>query len=767
MSWQSVFLMIVAVFVGGDYCGLSLDILWSISIFVVILALFVVRDPSKRALTLILSVFFALGLFAGYSNRLALIEQDIAPLLNRQVQIIGYVQDTAPIRSERSQRIQINLEQIEHLAYPNYLVNIYLSPTATAPKAGSLVSLDAQLQEIQYFNNPSNFNLREKYYLNNTVGNIFLKNQDPLVLSEPSGESIRVKLQKFTAAYRERLLAIMPTEQAALLQALVLGGSRDIPASIWQDFTLTGLIHVLSISGLHTSLVALIIFGLCRFFLRNDKLAVCISIIFIAIYVLLAGLALPVVRAGIMSVLMLGGIIVGRKGYTPTIYAFTLLLMVALKPNVILELSFQLTFLATGALIFIAPHIGSLLSKYIDSPLLSMPLAVVCSVQILMLPLLVNSFHQLSLISLFSNLLLVPLVELVILFIVVGSIFIFTIPPIGKVLLVSSSIFLDGVIAINSHLAAVPWATINIAHLPPTTVFIYYLLLYLLFSPPKTLINIKYYRELTAGLFVCLLVIIAVIQPQRLNSTQIHFIDVGQGDAALLLSRDNRAILIDTGGISPTFDIGERVLNPYLRYLGLREIELLILSHGHFDHAAGSIALSKSFPINNILMPASSSSITEQLQNTAKHAKLINADYGSVQVDEWQIEILHVPHSANPNDSLVIRAGAHDTAALFTGDIDANIEGAILPSLRNTEILKVAHHGSAQSSSSEFLEITRPNLAIISVGKNNMYKHPASQTLERLASYDCKILRTDEHGAVVITLAQDKFFISTNKKKLL
>lgn len=770
MFWQSLFLLLTAVFIIGDYCGLQSSLYGSVSATIAILTLFAMcrkhMPKLSSAILLCLLLFLYLGIFLGYNNRLQIIEQNIAPFLNKQVQITGYIQDTPPIRSERSVRIQVNLEQIEQASYPQYLANIYLASDSSIPAAGSLVSIQSELRAIQYFNNPSNFDLREKYYLRNIVGNIYLNKQVPKIIALPKQESLFVKLQKISSYYREQLLQIMPAKQAALVQALILGGSRDIPASIWHDFTLTGLIHVLCISGLHTGLVALLLLSVCRFLFRHDKLAAGIAISGVLLYMLISGLSLPIIRAGIMSIILIAAAFVGRKAYTPAVFAFTLLIMVAVKANIILELSFQLTFLATGALIFVAPRLHQFIARYTDSEAISLSLAAVCSVQLVLLPILVNNFHQFSLIALFSNMLLVPLVEIIIILIVFGSALLFILPALGKIILVGSSILLDAVVAGNAVLADLPLSSINIPHLPTAIICLYYTVLLLLVFELPFFKTINYYKQLIASLFFAALCMILFLQTHKQPASQIHFIDVGQGDAALLISRQNRAILIDTGGISSTFDIGERVINPYLRYLGLNKIELLILSHAHFDHAAGSLAVSKSFPISNVILPLhSATAITRELEQTLTNTNFIQAQAGSLQLDEWQLQIIHTPQTSKPNDSLVVIATSNGFSTLFTADIDASIEAALLPNLQNVDILKVAHHGSAHSTSTEFLQILRPRLSIVSVGKNNMYNHPASQTLERLENYSGKILRTDEDGAIVITFVPDKIFINTNKKE--
>lgn len=769
MLLQKLFLLLTTAFVVGDCLGLLLTthelayaLCATLAIFVM---LKIINKHSKTIVLACLFLFLLLGTFVGYHNRLSIIEQAVAPYINQQVNITGYIQNAPPVQTERFVRLKLNLAVINDSQHPKYLVNIYLPKGSDIPPAGSLVNIHAQLQEIQSFNNPSNFNLQYKSYLNNTVGTIYLKANEWTIIDIPKYPSILTRLQLFANIYREKLLEIMPAQHAALLKSLVLGGSSDIPTSIWQDFTLTGLIHVLCISGLHTTLVAMLIMSVCRLILRNDQYAALVSIFFVLIYVLLAGLSLPVVRAGIMSSLILAGYLVGRKGHTPAIFTFTLLMMVIYKPNTVLDLSFQLTFLATGSLIFITPRISEFLSNHIDSKPLRLSIAAVLSVQIMLLPILVNNFHQLSLISLISNLLLVPIIELIISFIIAGSIFLFIVPPLGKITLVCSSIFLDGVVYLNSFLANLPMSIISIPHLPLRAIFLYYLLLYLTLFPMTSLKNIRYYKELLAALFTLMLICIVFIQPQKLASSQLHFIDVGQGDAVLLVSKNNRAILIDTGGLGPTFDIASRVVNPYLRYYGIKQIDLMILSHAHYDHAGGSIGISQNFPVANIIMPANSSEVTETLERKLTHTKFIKAELGQLNLDEWQLDIIYLPQTTDPNDSLVLKARNQDFSVLFTGDIDSKVEEKLLGQLDKTTVLKVAHHGSAQSSSEDFLQLIQPTVAVISVGKNNRYGHPTTQALERLHTYADQVLRTDQHGAIVITFIANEIFININKKE--
>ncbi len=248
---------------------------------------------------------------------------------------------------------------------------------------------------------------------------------------------------------------------------------------------------------------------------------------------------------------------------------------------------------------------------------------------------------------------------------------------------------------------------------------------------------------------------------------QIYFIDVGQGDSCLIITPNNRKILIDGGG-SENYDIGKNTLIPYLLNRRITSVDYIIFSHFDTDHSQGLTKIIEELNVKNVIIGKQ----FEKSENYAEFVELVRKKNIKVNVVEAGQKIsvekdLHIyvlwPDSKNVisdnvlnNNSLVCKLIYKNFSMLFTGDIEERAEMEILQkyknnlNLLNATVLKVAHHGSKTSSNKEFLEAVEPKIALIGVGRNNTFGHPSNVTLENLEKIGCKIYRTDEMGEIII-----------------
>jgi competence protein ComEC len=262
-----------------------------------------------------------------------------------------------------------------------------------------------------------------------------------------------------------------------------------------------------------------------------------------------------------------------------------------------------------------------------------------------------------------------------------------------------------------------------------------------------------------------------------LNTLSVHFINVGQGDSILIQTPQKRNILIDGGGIPyGDFDIGKKVVLPYLWRLGIRSIDMMVLTHPDLDHLKGLIAVLKEMKVNMVI----DSGIEAQCAIYNQFLSLIRGDdnityYKPATGDTIRLapdlEIV-VLNSLNPavygkesnfnNHSIVLKLLYKNTSFLFTGDIEEKAEMNLLnwAHLLKSDILKVAHHGSITSSNDCFIEKVQPELAVISVGLNN-FNHPPQDILERLDCCCQRVFRTDCNGTVLINSNGQKYNIKT------
>lgn len=245
---------------------------------------------------------------------------------------------------------------------------------------------------------------------------------------------------------------------------------------------------------------------------------------------------------------------------------------------------------------------------------------------------------------------------------------------------------------------------------------------------------------------------------------RVTFLDVGQGDAAVIESPNGKTILVDTGGMDHegSDNEGRRVVAPFLRSRGINRIDIILLSHPHLDHIGGAATLIETFPVS-LLVDNGQDSEKPPVANVLAAARTRHVPYRTARRGQW-IElgdgaILRVlapteteTHGAVNNASLVLRLEYKQTTFLFTGDAERDEETDLLNDklLLACDALKVGHHGSDTSTTPEFLAATHPHFAIVSVGRHNLYGHPRLDVMQRLMESGAKTYRTDQCGAVTL-----------------
>jgi competence protein ComEC len=262
-------------------------------------------------------------------------------------------------------------------------------------------------------------------------------------------------------------------------------------------------------------------------------------------------------------------------------------------------------------------------------------------------------------------------------------------------------------------------------------------------------------------------VIIFGIAGTRRQELQTHFLDVGQGDAAVVITPEGKCIIVDTGSNFRGYDAGERTIAPFLRRKGITDIDLMILTHNHNDHTGGAEYIVSNF---NVLKVFSSEDGSEE--GAAKGLydliarKGIELEFpvaGNIcdSFDNIRLYFLHPGNQGRNeeenlnNSSVAFLMKYGESEILFTGDVEHEAEKAIserYAGLLNADVLKSPHHGSITSSTSAFIALSSPDVSVISCGKNNKFGHPSGEVIKRYQYTNCIILRTDLTGcASVIT----------------
>ncbi len=525
-----------------------------------------------------------------------------------------------------------------------------------------------------------------------------------------------------------------------------------------QDFAATGLVHILSVSGAHIALVAGAVLWLgARLKMRRAKTAF-LAAAAVTVYALLAGLTPPVVRSLVMGLAALAAVVLGRDRDTLQALALAALGMLVWQPALLFDISFQLSFGATLGLILLYPPTVAALAFL--PPWLAGPLAVTAAAQLGVLPFLLWYFSSFPLSAFAANIVVLPLIEAVVVGGLLAVLAATAVPVAGKLLLVACAQLVGVAVKLAALLAALPGATLYFPAMGLAAGAAYYLGLAWVYGflprlPGPAAVVRRWPRRAAAGAVVLAVAWFAyALYPRPLA---VHFIDVGQGDATLVVTPRGRAVLVDTGGGREwaDFDVGERVVVPYLRHYGVTGLDYLILTHGHQDHAGGAAAVAAALPVRTLLLPPGAPSpATRALLRATDGKGAVPAAAGqSVVLDGVEFRVVQAADevaSKRGEVSTVVLVSYGGHSFLITGDLGPAEEKMAAGRLPGPgSVLKVSHHGARSATTPEMLAAFRPQYAVISAGYGNKFGHPHPDVLARLAAAGAVVLRTDRAGAVV------------------
>ncbi len=557
----------------------------------------------------------------------------------------------------------------------------------------------------------------------------------------------------------------VPKEQAALLNGMLIGYTEDMSEDMANAFSDAGLSHLTAVSGMN---IAFIVFPLIFVFkkMRLSQRISNITIIGILImFLFITGFSPSVARAVIMAVIILVGQLLKRETDIFTSISFALILLLIYNPYTLFDIGFQLSFGATLSLVLFYKYLKSKLDfKFLPS-FISDILAATISAQMGVVLISAMYFNKISIISLLSNLLVVPLVEaltiLGIVMVIIGQI---SIVPAELLGLVCNS-FLSFILYVAKISSQIPFAVIKIATPSIPGFLIYHIaILYLFWLRPTYNIKLKPRYYVISISAISLLFAGSYFFPKDMR---LVFIDVGEGDSQLIVTNKGKTVLIDGGGFASRTDfkhnMGDYTVVPFLFDYGVTKLDLVVSTHGDDDHLQGLLTVFKDIKVDNLIIPhemdlkpyAKLLSLADHQKTTIRACKagdIIGLDNDTSLKILNPIEGVKINKSPENNGAIVFKLNYKDVSVLFTGDIEKETENILLENNTDlkADVLKVAHHGSASSTTENFLKAVDPKIAVISVGKNNSFGHPAYVVMERMQNRNVKVLRTDIHGTVLM-----------------
>jgi competence protein ComEC len=576
----------------------------------------------------------------------------------------------------------------------------------------------------------------------------------------PRADAVRLEARVWRPGYavemlresiRERFRAALPeAPYAGILIALTIGDQQAIEPELWQSFARTGITHLMSISGLHVTMLAGLAYALVNWLWRRSprlplhlpaqKAAALGGLLAAFGYCLLAGFAVPAQRTLYMLGVVALAHLSGRELSASRVLALALLFVLLLDPWAVLAAGFWLSFGAVGLLFLIG---GGRLGP---AHWLGEWLRAQWAVTIGMLPALLMLFQQFSLVSPLANALAIPLVS----FVITPLAMLGSLPLLDPVLALAHWVTAAMMLAVD-WLAAQPLAVWQQAAPPVWAMLLALLGGFWLLLP----------RGIPArwlGL-LCFLPLLTAEAPRPLAGTaQVTVLDVGQG-LAIHVQTAGHDLLFDAGpAFSADADSGNRIIAPYLRAMGVRRLDAMVISHADKDHEGGAASVLAALPVG--LLKTSLPFEHPLSAQPVRHELCVAGD--AWEWDGVRFEMLHPgaePLSRKSNDlSCVLRVSASGRSMLLTSDIEAVSEQALLARYGKrlaSDAMTAPHHGSRTSSTAEFLAAVAARDVIFPVGYRNRFGHPKDDVVARHAAAGARLHRSDAHGAIRVDLAPE------------
>lgn len=627
-------------------------------------------------------------------------------------------------------------------------------------QVGDGIQLVGTISEFHDYGNPGRMNTVMSNKAKGICGRAMISKYS-LVIEPRQEKSLARLAEQVRKQYESYMAQAMPKQDAAAIFAMLFGGYQGIRPELLEAFTITGIVHILSVSGSHITLMAGTANIVGRFLHMSPRATAALATGVILFYSLLAGAIPPVIRSALMGILTLLALTAGRERDAQHILGLVALGLLLYSPLWLFDISFQLSFGATAGLLYLAPPLRESLRKLLPV-FVADSLAVTIGAQLSVLPIIAWYFNVLSLSSLLANLVIAPIVEWIIVAGLLAGLLASLLPLAGKVVFLLASVVLGLVYELSRWVAALPGSQIYMPTFSWWGGMLYYMGLGWLV--------IRGSKGWQAISLLGMLAVVFYCWQMGCNNKemQVHFIDVGQGDSALVITPHGRAFMVDTGGVREgSYDIGSRVDVPYLLHYGVKKLDYIFLTHAHDDHAGGVKGILTKIPVGAIGIGHEGAGDYLKTFGTGELGKikklLVPLQEGSsIELDGVRIDMLYSPESRKVQESQLqatgnefsnlIRVSYGEASFLFTGDLVAEQEQQVLANGTHvaSTVLKVGHHGSRTSSSQEFLTAVNPGWAVISCGYNNSFGHPHKEILNRLTSCTkAEILRTDQQGAIV------------------
>lgn len=797
---RPIFVLLLVFVLGEVIAVLKLNI----AVFIpVILIMVIIKIITKKhaGVFVVIFLFISLG-FLNTNNKM--LQRDVAWKLGN---IEGEGQGSVDkiLKTQYGYNVYLKNALINNRECGNIIAYFQSEPDL---KIGNKIYLKGKIQQFEVARNKGNFDSK-KYYL--SIGITTKIAVKEYYVSDDNYDFLRDKLctlREYVVGMFSKLCDTNGKDKwlygnkAGIFSAILMGDKTELDQEIKDLYSLSGIAHILAISGLHISLIGMFLYSLLRkrfSFATSSALTIAV----VTLFAITSGMGIATIRAFVMFILKLIGEILGRKYDYITAISLSALILLEDNPFIIINSGFQMSFCAMITITIIWPKVVYLIN--IKSKIANSIVFSLC-IGIFMNPVIAYNYFQLPTYSFMLNIIVIPLLGIVVISAIAGSGMGFLSILMGKTALTPGCLILEVYTFLCENVLKIPGAVIVVGK-PTIRIIVLYYMVIVFFLFCFTLVRKNYEKDcnikemidengkkvISSQIilkkqrkfdFKIRLAVIGIsilseffIYYTPSKGLNIQFMDVGQGDGIFIKADDGTTITID-GGSSDVKNVAKYRMIPCIKASGTGVIDYAVITHADKDHISGieeilNMNTENGLTIRNLVMPHVSyeDEAYDELLTAAK-TKGIQVLYikegDTMKLGKVEIKCIHPDGkyiSDNRNDySTVLSLKYENFSALFTGDIPAEIEKSIINKIDNNyTILKVAHHGSKYSSDMEFLKKVMPAYSVISVGGDNSYGHPGTETINKLKSLNSKILRTDLSGEIEIFSKENNMEIDVMK----
>lgn len=669
-------------------------------------------------------------------------------------------------------------------------------PVGSLPCIGSIVTVQGTFTAFSDATNPGEFDAAEYY---GTLGLAGSLTEGVVIGISEDYSALHEGLFCLRKYYRDRIFSVFPEKEASIMSAMLLGDKSELDSEIQKLYQENGIIHILSISGLHITLIGMSIYKLLRCVGLPVWAAAPAGNVILLLYGIMTGMSISACRAIGMFLIRMLAEIVGRTYDMLTAVGIMAVVLVVSEPLHLQNAGFLLSFGAIAGIGVLCPVIKKLWETRAaveERRLYEERLLVRClrnlgrqsakalgesfvsglSVTLMTLPIQLWFYYEVPVYTVLLNVIILPFMP----FVMLSGLAALMIPGAGVIGTVDC-IILAGYEALCRLFSDFPFAMWNPGRPEVWQIFAYYGVL----GTVVTIVSLRVdrkkrrivaegqeteswgekWRRLYSLVGIGLLVFAPCIFAVNVGKTnRVTFLDVGQGDCICVELASGQVFLFDCGSTDRS-RVGEYVLKPFLKYSGLSHVDAIFLSHPDRDHYSGIAELMEKgqeweISVGQLVV---SSGTEEKWKEILGNVKLTTVQAGnSLQVENVGLLCLHPSErvasvDSNADSQCFYLEFGQKLSLLLTGDVEEEGEKALLEEIKKRNIsditlLKVAHHGSRETTGEALLETLQPLAAVISCGRDNNYGHPHKETLERLETVGSKVFTTPEYGAVIVEI---------------